>query len=172
MTTSINSRKNNRPSPALFAGFTLFELIVVLAIISSAVGVVLPYATRSNHILSIRQDTLNITDAFRYSIDLAQNLNKKIKISIDTRNKTYCFLKENNDSQYEPLEGYFGITRGFDKDISVGNIEGLINQADECYLIIDPTKVFPNASLQLESKDLLAKIIITGRKVAIEETGI
>lgn len=171
MMTSTNSRKNKKLSSDLQPGFTLFEMIVVLAVISTAVAVAMPYATRSNYILSIRQDALNIKDTLYYSIDLAQNLNSKIKLSINTRNKTYCLLKE-NDSRYEPVEGYFGITRGFNKNISVGNTEGLINQADECYLIIDPTRTLPDATLELGSKDIIIKIIITARKVDIEETGI
>jgi len=170
--TSINSKKNNKPTCALTAGFTLFELIIVLAVISAIIGVTLPYATRSNHFLSIKQDALNITEAFKYSIDLAQSVNRKIKISISTQDRTYQLLQENDEKQYEPLEGYFGIARGFDKDISVGNIQGLTNQTNEWYLIIDPTKVFPDASLELKSKDIIVKIIITGRKVAIEETSI
>ena len=172
MMTLINSKKDNKPGFVLSAGFTLFELIIVLAVISAIVGVALPYATKSNHVLNMRQDALNIAETFKYSIDLAQSRNRKIKISINSKNRTYRLLKENDSEQYEPLEGYFGIGRRFDKDISVANIEGLTNKADEWSLVIDPAKVFPEASLELISKDIIVKIIITGRKVAIEETSI
>ncbi|MCK4887680.1 MAG: type II secretion system protein [Planctomycetes bacterium] len=172
MTTLINNKKDNKLGFALSAGFTLFELIVVLAVISAIVGVALPYATKSNHVLNMRQDALNIAETFKYGIDLAQSRNRKIKISINPKNRTYRLLKENNDKQYEPLEGYFGIGRRFNKDISVANIEGLTYLADEWCLVIDPAKVFPDASLELRSKDIIVKITITGRKVAVEETSI
>lgn len=172
MMTSINSRKDNKGRLILAAGFTLFELIAVLAIISVAVGITLPYATRSNHILNIRQDALNIAEAFRYGIDLAQDVNHKIKISVNTRDKTYRLLQENDNKQYVPLDGYFGIVRRFNNGITVANVQGMDNQAGQWSLIIDPIKAFQDADMELRSKDIIMKIIIAGRKVAVEETSI
>jgi len=168
----INSKKDNTQSCGLPAGFTLFELIVVLAVISAIVGVILPYATKSNVVLNIRQDALNIADTFRYGIDLAQSRNSKVKISINRIGRGYQLLLENENGQYEPIEGYFGTGRRFNKDIFVANVEGLANEADGWGLVIDPGEAFPEASFELRSKDIIVKIIINGRKVAIEETSI
>ncbi|MHC4397100.1 MAG: pilus assembly FimT family protein [Planctomycetota bacterium] len=71
-------------------GFTLFELVVVLAIISAMVAVVLPFCKRSNDGLKIKQGSRNIAQALRYAIDFAQKRNIAVKFIF---NEKYNRLK-------------------------------------------------------------------------------
>ena len=64
-------------------GFTLFELIVVLAIISAMVTVIVPFASRSNDSLQIREQSRDVAQTIRYAIDLAQNSCRPVKFVIN-----------------------------------------------------------------------------------------
>jgi prepilin-type N-terminal cleavage/methylation domain-containing protein len=172
MITLTDDRKDNKGVSAGAGGFTLLELMIVLAVISAVVGVTLPYASRSNHVLSIRQDGLNIAQAFQYGIDIAESRNNKVKITLDPVERSYQLLTENQDGWYEPLEGYFGIARRFSQDVSLDNVEGLTRAGDEWQFIIDPAEIFAEADFELRAKEIIIKIVISGRGVKVEETGI
>ena len=65
--------------PIYKSAFSLFELVIVLAIISAMVAVVMPFAKRSNDSLKIKQHSSNVAQDLRYAIDLAQKSRRAVK---------------------------------------------------------------------------------------------
>ena len=165
MTLQIQNRR-----PGLY-GFTLFELIVVLVIISVMVTITIPYATRSNEGLKIKQECLNIAEAVRYAIDLAMDTKKPTRIVINPKNNSYLLEIATgiNNQSYKPTEGFQGIVRYFGQAIHIIDITGFDVDGNSWYLIFDPTKPWSNASFSLSIGDVIKTVKIEGKQVKLEE---
>ena len=148
-------------STVFFTGFTLFELVIVLAIISAMVAVVMPFAKRSNDGLKIKQAGSNIAKAIRYAIDLAQKRNKAVK---------FIFIEKYNS--FEPVDKFTGTERFIDENIHLFDIEGFEQAGQEYYLIFDPKRPWPDAWISLSTNDLTETIRIKSKYVEIEEDSI
>jgi len=153
-------------------GFTLFELIVVLAIISAMVTVIVPFASRSNDSLRIREQSRDVAQTIRYAIDLAQNSCRPVKFVINTKNKSYYLEQTGSNEGYELIEAFLGSIRYINKKIHIFDIEGFGLNGEEFFLVFDPRKPWPKAQLSLSTKDLMETVRINAKSVQIEETGI
>jgi len=170
--TMIILQSKNRVSKP--HGFTLFELMVVLMIIAAMVTIAVPYATRSNESLKIKQECLNIAEAVRYAIDLARNTNRPTRIVINPKNNSYLLeiAAPTSNQDFIPTEDFQGIVHYFGQTIQVMDTDGFDVEANNRYLIFDPTKPWPNASISLSSNDAIKTIKIRGKQVAIKESTI
>lgn len=155
-------------------GFTLFELIIVLAIISAMVTIVLPYATRSNNDLNLRQECLNVAETIKYGIDLANNSKDLIRIVIRPDEKCYLLeiAKRSTPQNFEPVQTYQGKIRYFDQKFKILDIENFNTEGKGHYLIFDSKQPWPSGSFSLSSEDTIRTINIKGQRVEIEETTI
>lgn len=168
MTSETNGRKPG------FNAFTLFELIVVLAIISTMVTVILPYATRSNESLRIKQECLNIAEAVKYAIDLATDTKRPTRIVINRKSRSYLLEiadREKNQG-FRPVEDFQGAIRYLGQTIHIIDVQGFNFEASDSYLIFDPAKQWPNASVSLAISDAAWTIKIRGKQVEIEQSAI
>jgi len=162
--------KKDKASPHV--GFTLVELIIVLAIISAMVKVLLPYATRSNDSLKVKQQCLDMAEVIKYAIDLAINTRKSTRITINPKNKSYLLEMATQTNSYQPIEGFHGTVRYISRAANIMDIQGFCCDANDQYLIFDPTGKWPDASISLSTEDSIETIKIRGRCVEIEESTI
>jgi len=153
-------------------GFTLFELIVVLAIISAMATIIVPYANRTNNSLKIKQQALNIVETTKYAIDLARNTQQPVRLIINRKNKSYRLERYGEAEEFKAVEGYYGMVRYLAKNIFISDIEGFSGNADKWSLIFEADKGWPRASLCICNKDILEKILINRKQVTIQETSI
>ena len=153
-------------------GFTLFELVVVLAIIAAMVTVIMPYANKSNDSQKLREQALNIVETIKYAIGLAADTGRSIRFTIDVKSKGYSLETEGESGIYEPTAGPVGAVRYMGKTIYITDLEGFYPTGKRWYLTFDSSKKWPKATLTISTKDLMEKIIIQGRRVQIEETSI
>lgn len=161
---------HNRTSRLL--GFTLFELIFVLLIIAAMVTVVVPYATRSNESLKIKQECLDMVETIKYAVDLAMDTKRPTRIVINPKNNSYLLeiATRINNQNYKPIEGLR--VRYFGRSIDVIDTTGFTVDGDDCYLIFDPARPWPNANISLSTDDTIKTIKITGKQIEIEDSTI
>ena len=162
--------KKDSASP--HCGFTFLELIIVLAIISAMAMVLVPYATRSNESLKVKQQCLDIVETIKYAIDLAADAKKLTRIAINLKSKSYQLQIATETNSFEPIEGFQGAVRYISRAARIMDIQGFCCDANDQYLIFDPAGKWPDASFSLSTDDLIETIKIRGRRVEIEESTI
>ena len=155
-----------------FAGFTLFELVVVLAIISAMVAVIMPFCKRSNDGLKIRQAGSSIAQALRYAIDMAEKRNKAVKFIFNEKYKSYCLAIETPENNFEPVDDFTGKEQFLNENIQLFDIEGFEQIGQEYFLSFDPKKMWSNAWLSFSTSDLVVTIKIKSKYVEIQEESI
>ena len=165
-------RIKNKDRADCSKGFTLFELIIVLAIISVMTAVIIPFASRSNNSLKVTEHSRDIAQTIRYAIDLAQSSYRPVKFVIDTKSKSYYLQQSDQSGNFEPLKSYLGSARYFDKRIQIIDTEGMDIDSKGFYLIFDSGKPWLTASFTLSTRDVEKTIKINAKGVHIEETSI
>jgi prepilin-type N-terminal cleavage/methylation domain-containing protein len=155
-------------------GFTLFELIIVLMIITAMVTIAIPYATRSNKTLKMEEECRNIAEAVKYATDLAINAKRPIRIAVDPKENSYLLEMATTmaGQDYEPIEDIGGTVRYLGRDIRITDITGFSIEGRYQRLVFDPTRAWPNASISLSTGDAIKTIHIKGKQVEIEDSAI
>ena len=155
-------------------GFTLFELIVVLVIIVAMATVVVPYATRSNEDLKIKQECLNVAETVKYAIYLAMDTRRATRIVINPKNN--CILLEIatgiDNQDYKPVENFQGAVRYFGRNVHIMDMTGFSVDGNSSYLVFEPAKPWPYASICLSASDAMRTIRIKGKQVEIDNSAI
>jgi prepilin-type N-terminal cleavage/methylation domain-containing protein len=157
------------------SGFTLFELVVVLAIISVMMMVIIPYARRSNESLQLKEDCLNVTELIKYALDLATHTKRTTKIVINPQDNSYWLEivpDTMGNKNCEPLDNFLCNPRYFNKNARLTDITGFDTESNKHYIVFDPAKQWPDASFSLSVRDLIETIKINGRQVELEESAI
>lgn len=153
-------------------GFTLFELVVVMAIVSAMIAVALPLATRSNEGLKITLESSNIAQTLRYAIDLAEKKNKAVRFVFNDRYGSFHLEIEESDNRFMPLADFAGKEKFIDKNIHLFDIEGFEQDGPEYILALEPRDKWCNAAISFATTDLIKTIRISGQYVAVEEESI
>jgi prepilin-type N-terminal cleavage/methylation domain-containing protein len=153
-------------------GFTLVELIIVMAVISAMITVITPYATRSNNSLKLKEQCRNLAETTKYALNFAQVVYKPTRLVIDTKTKSYQVEIMAENGTYEPLQTFAGTTQYMASTISIGDLDGFEMGKDSSYLIFDPEKPWPSANISLLDNDSTATIKIQGKQVDLEEQNI
>jgi len=170
MTTEMKIEIKN--SLSMPSGFTLFELVVVMAVISVMVMVAVPYASKSNEGLKLKQEGLNIAEAVKYAIDLAINSGKPVRITIDTKNKDYLLEAAAAENVYKPIEGFPGEVCYISQTTSIVDMTGFETDGSNQYLVFDTAKQWPDAEFSLSAGDIVETIRIKGKRVEVEESAL
>jgi type II secretory pathway pseudopilin PulG len=154
--------------------FTLFELIVVLVIIAAMTTVVVPYATRSNKNLRVKQECLNMAEAVKYTINLAMDTKRPTRIVINPKNNSYLLEIATgiNNQDYKPVEDFQGAVHYFGRNVHIIDTTGFSVDGNGRYLIFDPARPWPNASICLSTSDAIKTIDIRGKQVEIDDSAI
>ena len=154
--------------------FTLFELVIVLAIIAAMVTVAVPYATRSNKALKIEHQCMSLAESFGYAVDLAIETKRPTRLFIDPATNEYSLeiASESGVEQYESVLISGGTRRCLSRDIRIMDMTGFSADAGSHYLLFEPSRPWPRASISLSSGDVNKTIIIAGKRVEIEDSTI
>ena len=151
-------------------GFTLIELMIVLMIMSTMVAIIVPYATRSNKNLSIKQEVLSLELAIKYIMDLAIDKQLPTRIVLDRKINSFTLEIANskNNRNFQPIEKLSDIgNHYFNKGIHILNFDGFEIEGNSYYLVFDPSKSWPSESVSLSINDLISTINIKGKRIEI-----
>lgn len=152
-------------------GFTLFELIVVVAIIAVMVTVAVPYATRSNKGLKLEQQCLSLAQAVKYVAESAEHTRRPARIVVDEKNN--CFQLEaatrEDESGFRLIEDFGGGIRYLDQEVEITDVNGFRSGGNGLCLLFEPSKPWPSGSITLASENTAKTIKIRGKKVEISE---
>lgn len=154
--------------------FTLLELMIVLVIIAAMVTVAVPYATRSNKSLKMKQECLSMAEAIKYVADLAMDTKKPTRITINPKTNSYLLEIATgiNNQSFKPIEGFGGSIRYFGQSVRIIDMTGFSIEGKERCLVFEPTRPWPNATISLSSDDAIKTIKIRGKQVEIEDSTI
>ncbi len=154
--------------------FTLFELMVVLAIIAAMVTVAVPYATRSNEAMKVRQECLSLAESVRYIADLAVDTKRSTRILVEPGSNSYSLEIANGPGvqDYEPALVSGDVRRYLSRNIRIMDITGFSVGGDGHYLLFEPARPWPNASISLSAGDVIKTIVIAGKRVEIQDSTI
>ena len=168
---TILTSPTSRNRTLKLAGFTLFELIVVLMIIATMVMVAVPFATRSNKSLKIEDECLSLTEAAKYAADLAADTRRPTRIVVNLKNNSYLLeVATGEDARsYKPIDGFGGNIRCLGQGVRIVNTTGFTVDGSEHCLVFEPTRPWPNASISLSSGDAVKTIQIRGQHVEFED---
>ena len=149
--------------------FTLFELVVVLTIISAIVTVAIPYATRSNEARKMEQECLNLLESIKYAIDLATDTRKATRIIIDPEKKIYSMeiQTEINSYEFKPVTSFSITGYHLGPNTNITDISGFDAEGRKYFLLFDPARQWPDASLTISAKDVVKTITVKGKYVTI-----
>jgi prepilin-type N-terminal cleavage/methylation domain-containing protein len=172
ITTTTKMQAAIKNNLSMTAGFTLFELVVVMAVISVMIMVAVPYASKSNDGLKLKQEGLNIAEAIKYAIDLAINSGKSVRITIDTKNKEYLLEAASAENTYRPLDGFLGAACYISQTTRIVDMTGFETDGSNQYLVFAPAKQWPQAEFSLSAGDIVETIRIKGKKIEVEESTI
>ncbi len=156
----------------LLSAFTLFELIIVLTIISAMALVVVPYTTNSNDHLKLKQNSLDIAETIKYAIDLATNTQKVTRFILNTKHRTYHLEIASQPGTFEPINTFSGLHRTISDNIYIYDLDGFAIDQFGYYLQFDPATEWPNAEVTLATVKALQKITLRACDIQIEESSI
>jgi len=148
-------------------GFTFAELLVVLVIMAALVCIAAPYATQTNNSQKLKQESLNIAITFDFLIDEAINTGRAAKFTLNSNKKTYWLeiAAKENFQQFVPLEGYLGLPHRLGSDLFIIETTGFDSDMKNEFLVFDPARPWPSASITLANKYEAAAIRIEGAHV-------
>ncbi|MGC8739568.1 MAG: pilus assembly FimT family protein [Candidatus Hydrogenedens sp.] len=89
-------------------GFTLLELVVVVALISILTGMIIPIYNRTMYSLRIRNTTQDITSLIRYAQEKAVAESREFRVLIDEEKGTFSLFRLKSQSwdgekEFEPV---------------------------------------------------------------------
>ena len=168
----ICSEMNKECKKAKCLAFTLIELIVVLTILATMTAIVLPYGKRSNKHLKVKQECLNLAGILTYSINYASEASKPTRTTIDLKRRIY-FLEaassiNSSDFMIVPVGGRE--LRPLSQNLYVTNIDGFEVNTNGYYIVFDPLKPWPKASISLSDEETTHTIIIDGKRIEVADS--
>lgn len=168
MIEAIHAIKPNRRA------FTLLELMIVLAIIAAMVTVAVPYATRSNKALKIESQCMSLAKSVEYIADLAMETKRPTRFLIDPVTNEYSLEISSGPGveSYESVVISGGARRYLSRDIRITDMTGFGVDSGSHYLLFEPARSWPNASISLSSEDVNKTIVIAGKRVEVKDSTI
>ena len=157
---------------SLGGGFTLYELVIVTAIISAAVSVCLPYATRSRVAEEVRQEASNIRETLIYGLRLAEGSGKNVRVVFDFKGGRYCLQVEDEGDRFEVSERFPRGWRNLSDGIKFVESGGMEVDGEFRFVEFSRDVEWPRGEVSVVSSEVSVDIIVEGRDVRIEEIGI
>lgn len=153
-------------------GFTLFELVIVLAIMAAMITIALPYVSQRNDAMRVDGFSHDLADAVRYAIDLAEGEGSAVKLVIDTANNGYRLQQADDNVGYRSAKGFIGEFQYLNDDVRIDILEGFVADGRSVYLLFDPGKRWPDARFSISTENSAKTIIVNGKNIEIEDPGI
>ena len=147
-------------------GFSLTELLVVLAVMAALVGGAVPYAAKSRDSQELRQQTLNIATALRYLRDQAINTNRPTRFVLNQKERSYRLEVRSDDGQrFVPAAGFWGQLIRLGGELSVTEMVGFEMDGSDEYLVFDPWRPWPAGEFTLAGPKQESTIKIEGLQI-------
>ena len=171
-TTKVFPIRRIKPIPQT-AGFTLCELLIVLAIMTTALAFVVPHMTRSNSGLKTDDLCQDIASATNYAMDCAVRAAIPVRLIISPRSR-YIRLEQAQDisgGMYAAMAGTPGQPRFFDERVYITDMDGFdALDSDRYALVFDPRKPWPKAEIAIASNHVARRVFIRGPLADIQPT--
>lgn len=152
-------------------GFTLAELVIVVAIMSALVAVTLPLGRRGNDTLQLQQHSHDIAQTLRFAIDRAERTGRALRFVFNEPDGSYYLEIETSPNQFELFRFASG-RRYLGQNISLFEITGFQQTAAEHLLVFDPRRPWPAADLTLTTAEQTATIEINAGNVQYTENNL
>jgi general secretion pathway protein H len=104
------------------AGYTLVEMLVVLALLGMATAISLPYATSSGQVQRLEASASQLATLFRHARTLAYVTNKEVKVSFERDSRKWRVNGSTPQLQLDPSLTVIAMT-----------IEGEVNEKEIGY---------------------------------------
>lgn len=140
-------------------GFTLAELVIVIAILAIMTSVTLPYAVNSHNSRNLKSISTQMAQFIGYGIALSETENIRHRVVINTRTNSYWlerFDPENNE--FINIQQHLLAVKKIAEPIKMADFDGFVQNGENYFLEIDPQKNWPNAQITLIGKQQVQKI--------------
>ena len=174
--TISQTTKNCRTSLAVNknqpAAFTLIEMIIVMTIISAMVTIILPYAAAGSDTRQLQQQCLNVTQLLRYALTLAGDTRRPVRIVINPTTKNYSLEISSGIDAYNfiPADNITATPQYLGQNIYILDVDGFSIEQHRYYLLFDPAKPWPIATISLATRDMTKTINIKGNRIEIDNS--
>ncbi|MCK5600269.1 hypothetical protein KAR91_00180, partial [Candidatus Pacearchaeota archaeon] len=91
---------------------------------------------------------------------------------IDTANNGYCLQQSDDNAGYRPVRGFIGEFQYLNDDVRIDILEGFVVDGQSVYLLFEPGKRWPDAKFGISTENSAKIIIVNGKNVEIEDSGI
>lgn len=150
-----------------YRGFTLFELIIVMAIIAAMIAVVAPYASRSNENLEFENQAKEIADTLQYALSISEKNKTLVRFILNTQEKTFSLEMADKDGLFHPLPTSLGQQRYLNSKCVLVDIEGFTREGYCYYLNFDATQNWPVAYFTIAGEEFKKTINIQSQHVSL-----
>jgi len=135
------------------SGFTLVELLVVLAIIAIVAGIVSPYAGGSLQGRQLRDTALTLAEHVKYAQALAVSQGRPARVYVDLQQQSYRveIAKDFVGLEFVPVPGPAGVPQTLPNGVRFGELEMTTRQGRADALVFAPTDQWTVGQMQLVS---------------------
>ncbi len=144
-------------------GFSLAELIVVIAISAVVLGAVMPFAVNSSDSQGFDNQCLNIKDTIDYARQLAISSGRAYRFVISEEQRYYYIEQADLAGEFEALDGMFGRRIEIADCVLQIELDGFVNLGSYSYLEFRLSDFDVDAKIGLYGKGKLVMISITDR---------
>ncbi|HPD32076.1 MAG TPA: type II secretion system protein [Phycisphaerae bacterium] len=149
-------------------GFTLVELLIVMALIAMVVVTAIPRSSRSDEHLNVESMVLNLRENARYAINLASDSGRPVRFVVcDT--KRYYSIEIAADSQAEVFAPVEGLLRVYPEDVLTLQTNGFQDLGGKQCLIFSPRTDWPIAELTILGANCGKRLKIQGIYSEVED---
>ena len=149
-------------------GFSLAELLVVLAIMAALVCGAVPYAAKSRDSQKLRQQSFDIAAALSYLRDQAINTNRPTRFVLNLKERSYRLEVHSDDGQrFVPAAGFWGRLIRLGEDFSVTEMVGFEKDGSDEYLVFDPWRSWPAGEFTLAGPKQEITIKVEGIQIEL-----
>ena len=143
----------------------------MLAILTTALTIVVPYIARSNDGLKVGELCQDIACAVEYAVDCALNTSAPVRLVVSPQSRFFQLERAEDISGgiYTSLDEISGQPRFFDERLHIIDIDGFdVLSTDRYILVFDPRKPWPHAEIAVTSDKVAQRIYIRGPRATVQ----
>ena len=161
-------------------GFTLVELIVVVAVVSVLAGMIAPRIYGRRGSARLRESSRRFLATARYARDFAATRRSKCRLTIDTKEQGYTLTRqkdaEHNPNEFVPLEASLARPQRLPDGLRFGSLRiepgpGMTEHGTGHYIDFDPTGRADAAVIEITDGPGVYSVLVmscTGRAKLVE----
>lgn len=160
--------KNSKMKITTCNGFTLCELIIVMAVISIGVILTIPLARNSKAASSVRQEAENLAEIIKSGAEIFDITGSDILVRLDKERRYYGIEIRNSEGEfmrYKPEK----FSRGFSNEIHLADTSGLAAFENDMVIKFSRGEKMPSGKVVLANEQCAVEVVFEYRKVELNE---